>query len=829
MIKRPLLLLLSLAVSAEAQYPSPHAGWMLVPGAENLIQSGYPGSLFYVDSYNDTSAPPVGTVVVSGGVLTATSTPGNYFGGPLSLGPWLQTTGDFGVIATIQLGPNMGGAISLTGSLATGSEYWQGNTIVYAAVSPNGAGSLYFFDGTSANVAQSTGTAAPVTAPTTMTVELLRQSGKFLAYFNGVEASLPDTGLFVKDFVMPGIEADPGLTLQITEFALEVPGTNTAFQLAEPVGVLPFQHTAPTPGSLAPVAGKIFSAAVDVNELANGGDPNGLPDLTMGPKLAAQYGSLGMYETGFGQIQPAQNWYDFDSADAAMATARGNGRTPLFCHGDLGGGTNVTPYWVANSGLTAAQLTQLIQTHTQTVIGRYAGLCDGWTIVNEALSDADGTVSKGFWEESVGPSYIATALQAAHAADPNLKLFITDYDIENAGVKATSMYNLISSLKQQGVPINGVGWEGHFTLNGPSPYRPDLNQMVANMGQLATLGVVVRITELDEKILLPATTQNLADQATDYGIVVQACLMSPNCQGVQTFDADDLTSWINGSFPGYGAATMFDASFNPKPAYTTVMNTLQAATPAPSTIYSVHTASGGAVIAQNTFIEIRGFNLVPATTPAAGVIWSTAPSFAQGQMPTNLNGVSVTVDGKPAFVYFYCSVVTSAVCALDQVNVLTPLDNTTGPVQVVVTSGNVSSAPFTVTMQIASPTFLLFNATGPIVATHANYGLLGSAALYPGASTPAKPGETIITYGVGWGLPTTPLVNGSATQSGSLPFAPVCQVAGMAAPSSIALISPGLYQLNLTVPSTSLSGNSAVSCTYNGVATQAGATINVQQ
>lgn len=781
-------LLLCLGISVKAQYPTPHSGWNLVPGAENLIQAGYPGSLFYTYSYADTYAPPAGTVTVSNGVLSATSTPGNYFGGPATLGPWLSTSGDFGVIATILVGPNMGGAISLTGSLATGSQYWQGNTIVYAGVSSTGAGSLYYFDGTSSKVAMATGTAAPAPAPATVTVELLHQNGRFMAYFNGVEATLPDTGLFAKNFVMPGIEAGPGLTLQITEFALEAPQSDTVAQLVEPTGVLPYQHTGPTPGSLAPVAGKIFSVAVDINELANGGDPNGLPDATLGSKLAAQYGSFGMYETGFDQIQPAQNWYDFDSADAAMATARANGRTPMFCHGDLGGGTDVTPYWVANSGLTSAQLTQLIQTHTQTVIGRYAGLCDGWTIVNEALSDTDGTVSKGFWEENVGQSYIATALQAAHAADPDLKLFITDYNIENAGVKTTGMYNFISSLKQQGVPIHGVGWEGHFTLNGPSPYRPELTQMVANMAQLATLGVMVRITELDEKILLPASAQNLADQASDYGIVVQACLMSPNCQGVQAFDADDLTSWINTSFPGYGAATMFDASFQPKPAYTTVMNTLQTAAAAPSTIYSVHTASGGAVIAQNTFIEIRGFNLVPATTPAAGVIWSTAPSFAQGQMPTNLNGVSVTVNGKPAFVYYYCSVVTSPVCALDQVNVLTPLDTTAGPVQVVVSSGGVASAPFLVTMQATSPTFLLFNATGPIVATHANYGLLGSAALYPGASTPAQPGETVLAYGVGWGLPLTPVVNGSATQSGSLPFAPLCQIGGAAAPASIALI-----------------------------------------
>src|SRR5262245_44218154 len=68
------------------------------------------------------------------------------------------------------------------------------------------------------------------------------------------------------------------------------------------------------------------------------------------------------------------------------------------------------------------------------------------------------------------------------------------------------------------------------------------------------------------------------------------------------------------------------------------------------TITSVNTASApaSAGIAGNTFIEIKGTNLVPATTPAAGVIWGSAPDFAQGKMPTNLQGIQVTVNGKPA-------------------------------------------------------------------------------------------------------------------------------------------------------------------------------------
>ncbi len=262
------------------------------------------------------------------------------------------------------------------------------------------------------------------------------------------------------------------------------------------------------------------------------------------------------------------------------------------------------------------------------------------------------------------------------------------------------------------------------------------------------------------------------------------------------------------------------------------------ATPA---ITSVTVANGGANIAQNTFIVIKGTNLVPATTPASGVIWNTAPSFASGQMPTQLSGVSVTVDSKPAFVYFYCSAATDPACAQDQLNILTPLDSATGAVPIVVTNPSASSPAFTVNLNAVAPAFLLFGASQYIAATHLNNsgcaasGLVdcyvGPTSLYPGDSIPAAPGETIVLYAVGFGLPSTALVNGSATQSGALATNPVCQLGGNPAAVGFAGLSssPGLYQLNVTVPNAAANGDNSFSCTYGGSATPVGALITVQK
>jgi uncharacterized protein (TIGR03437 family) len=238
-------------------------------------------------------------------------------------------------------------------------------------------------------------------------------------------------------------------------------------------------------------------------------------------------------------------------------------------------------------------------------------------------------------------------------------------------------------------------------------------------------------------------------------------------------------------------------------------------------------ASSG--IAQNTWVEIEGTNLVPANTPAAGVVWSTAPQFALGQMPTTIGGVSVTVNGKPAYVYFYCSAATSTVCPQDQINVLTPPDSTLGAVPVVVTSNGLATAAFGVTMHALVPALFNFDGTH-VVATHLNFTLIGPTSLYPGASTPAAPGETIIVYGSGFGNPPgATITGGAATQSGQYSTAPTCTVGGTNAPVGFAgLVGPGLVQMNVTIPTTAPGQDDPITCTFGGVATPTGNVVTVQ-
>jgi uncharacterized protein (TIGR03437 family) len=253
-------------------------------------------------------------------------------------------------------------------------------------------------------------------------------------------------------------------------------------------------------------------------------------------------------------------------------------------------------------------------------------------------------------------------------------------------------------------------------------------------------------------------------------------------------------------------------------------------------ITAVKTAWGPNAIAPNGWIEIHGTNLVPASTPAGGVFWSNAPEFASGMMPTQLGGISATVNGQPAYVYWFCSAATTTSCADDQINVLSPLNSPltnfmgggmvySAQVPVVVTSGGVSSAPFMVTMRPVVPTFLMFDPMGDTVATHLDGSLVGATTLFPGSSTPALYGETITLWGVGWGPSTVQNVEGSAKQTGQLYQRVLCQIGGMVhIPAQGYLVSPGLYQFNITVPTLAFTGNEPVICRYSAGLTVSGST-----
>jgi uncharacterized protein (TIGR03437 family) len=122
------------------------------------------------------------------------------------------------------------------------------------------------------------------------------------------------------------------------------------------------------------------------------------------------------------------------------------------------------------------------------------------------------------------------------------------------------------------------------------------------------------------------------------------------------------------------------------------------------------------------------------------------------KLPTQLDGVNVTIDGKPA-----------ALCYVSptQLNVQVPDDGTVGSVPVRVTTPQ-GTATATAQMQQFSPGLFSFDGRY-VAAQHVGYSYVGKPNLLTGVTTtPAQPGEVIVLWGTGLG-PSNP-----ATPAGQL-------------------------------------------------------------
>ena len=240
----------------------------------------------------------------------------------------------------------------------------------------------------------------------------------------------------------------------------------------------------------------------------------------------------------------------------------------------------------------------------------------------------------------------------------------------------------------------------------------------------------------------------------------------------------------------------------------------------------VTTSSNVPTIAPNTWIEIHGTNLAQQTdtwSDTAGDL--PAPAF-QTALPTSLDGVSATVNNKPAAVYFVSPT---------QVNVLAPIDTAVGPVQVQLTTQYGATNPMSINEQTYSLAFLLIDQPQTHVAAVHNAGSLNGTVIappgeFPGLTTvPAQPGENVSIFATGFGPPATP-INNQLTGAGALPTNPSITIGGIPATVTFAgLVAPGEYQFNVVIPTNAPNGDLPIIATYQGNTTQAqGAVITVQ-
>jgi endo-1,4-beta-xylanase len=262
--------------------------------------------------------------------------------------------------------------------------------------------------------------------------------------------------------------------------------------------------------------------------------------------------------------EPEQGRYDWSRADRIIATAERYGQQvyghTLVWHDGL-------PDWLITAGFGREDLAGLLQRHVQDEVSRYRGKVWAWDVVNEPL-DMDGTLRDSIWSRALGPGYIADALRWTRAADPKVKLYLNDYQIEGLSPKSDGMYRLVRGLLAHGVPLDGVGFQVHWTTDALPA------NMVKNLRRFTALGLDVSITEADVRVPMPPSRKKLDAQASVYRQAMDACLAVKRCVSFSVWGFTDKYSWIPSVKPGTGAACLFDASFKPKAAYTAITRSL---------------------------------------------------------------------------------------------------------------------------------------------------------------------------------------------------------------------------------------------------------------
>ncbi|TYB35466.1 endo-1,4-beta-xylanase [Micromonospora sp. AP08] len=285
-------------------------------------------------------------------------------------------------------------------------------------------------------------------------------------------------------------------------------------------------------------------------------------------------------------LEPTRGTYNWGPADQLVAFAKQNNQR---VRGHVLVWHNQLPGWltsgVADGSISTAELRDILRNHITAVVTHFKGRIWQWDVVNEAVSDPWDTPStlhyKGFWAQHLGPGYIADAFRWARAADPHALLFYNDYNIEAFGSgdpandKTQFVYDMAKDLLAQGVPIDGVGSQGHL---GTQYGNFDTLQVAGALRKFAGLGLATAFTEVDVRSQLTAGVQagdsneinpRLQASAANFSVLLQACLAERHCLSFTVWGFTDKHSWVPGWFsdPPEGLATIYDENYQPKRAY----------------------------------------------------------------------------------------------------------------------------------------------------------------------------------------------------------------------------------------------------------------------
>ena len=314
----------------------------------------------------------------------------------------------------------------------------------------------------------------------------------------------------------------------------------------------------------------VIGTAVRGDRLIGSADPK-YPKI-----LIEQSGSLTPEnEMKFSALQPQPGKFDFKKADRMVQFAVDHG---MSIHAHTLAWYDSLPDWIKKGRFGKKHLEKILEKHITTVVAhfhkKFPAMRFEWDVVNEAIDPKTLQIRDHPWARIGAAPYdfIPLAFRWAHKADPTALLFYNDFESEDLGSKSNAVFGLVSRMRQEDVPLDGVGFQFHY-VGGEIP---KLEEIAENFRRYQQLGLQVRITELDYG-LDPSEAHDpkaLARQAHAYATAFRACLESLNCMGVTTWGFTDRYTWMPDAEVSLTAPLMLDSDYRAKPAFCAVSRTL---------------------------------------------------------------------------------------------------------------------------------------------------------------------------------------------------------------------------------------------------------------
>ena len=287
-------------------------------------------------------------------------------------------------------------------------------------------------------------------------------------------------------------------------------------------------------------------------------------------------------------IHPAEDRYNWTNPDILVKFCEDN---KMKVHGHTLAWHSQTGRWFFDPGADGQPVTrelamERLEKHISTVVGRYKGRIMSWDVVNEAINDGGNGQTENLrtnapWYRAIGPDYLTLAFKWAHEADPDCQLYYNDYSneggaVQNSGKHASSLL-LLKRLIKDGAPINGVGIQGHWSMN---PNYANVEKAITNY---AELGLKVSISEMDVAVS-GANSGAMPTRGGRGGGTVSADAFERQAQvyarlfdifyrhsdvidRVTFWGVNDSRSWRRGQNP-----LVFDGQMNPKPAVQAIID-----------------------------------------------------------------------------------------------------------------------------------------------------------------------------------------------------------------------------------------------------------------